>query len=98
MSDIGSIALADIGREQRHIVIVLSGQRFARAAGRVVIVPEVPAADADEPPRPWRIVVGIRTFGVDHLQSIPAERVLETVGQVPAPVLARIRLVVRQIA
>ena len=98
MSDIGSIALADIGREQRHIVIVLSSQRFARASRRVVIVPEVPAADPDEPVLPWRIVVGARTFGVDHIQSIRAERVLETVGHVPAPILARIRSAVRQIA
>lgn len=78
MIDGGDIAVADLGGERRHRVMVLSNRRFHRLAQRVLVAPEDPGPAA-EVPAPWSVEVAGAVFAIDLVRSIPIERVFEVV-------------------
>ena len=87
--DQGQIWLADLREDERRRVVVMSAEPFHRLADRVWVVPELVGGEHDD--LPWRLVIDDRVYAVDHLRSVPVSSLLERVGTVPAPELARAR-------
>jgi hypothetical protein len=77
--DGGDIAVADLGGERRHRVLVMSNARFHRLSERALVAPEEVAPPGDVI-APWTVEAGGATFAVDLVRSIPVERLLEVVG------------------
>ena len=96
MSEPGDIHLADLNEELRRRVMVASSSRFSRAAGRVVVIPEVFGVP-DEVPFPWRVEHDDTVYAVDLLRTMPVERLLEQTGQASHSAIARIRRAIRLI-
>ncbi len=86
----GDIYLADLNEEIRRRVLIASNSRFNRTAGRAVVIPEI-FGEPDAVPFPWRVTVDDATFAVDLLRTIPVERLLQRIGQVPHPAMIQIR-------
>lgn len=74
-TDAGAICVADLGRKQRHRVVILSSSRFHRSTGRVLVAPELDTFEWEEP-APWHVVTAAGTFGLDHLRTLPQRRLL----------------------
>ena len=96
MSEPGDIHLADLNEERRRRVLVASNSRFSRAAGRVVVIPEVFGAP-DEVPFPWRVNSDGAVFAVDLLRTLPVERLLERTGHASHTALVQIQRAIRLI-
>lgn len=96
MIEAGDIHLADVNQEQRLRVLVVSGGKFSRLSGRVIVAPAVPG-EPDELSFPWRIDAEGHVFAIDLLRSIPTDRLLERVGRVSPSVAASVQRVTRHI-
>ena len=97
MTDIGEVWLADMNEECRRRVLIVSVARFNRVAARVVVVPEIDGGP-DEVPFPWRIEDDDGTvYAIDFVRAIPAERLLERVGQASSTTSGQVRRAVRTI-
>jgi mRNA-degrading endonuclease toxin of MazEF toxin-antitoxin module len=93
MIDAGDIHLADLNEESRRRVLVVSNARFNEMSGRVFVAPEVLGAATDVP-FPWRISIGGAIFAVDHLRSLPVERLLRRTERAPHSTMIDVRRVV----
>ena len=96
MTEQGSIHLADLNEERRRRVLIVSSTRFHRAASRVIVIPEV-VGPPDAVPFPWRIECDNVVFAVDFMRTLPADRLLDCVGQVTPRALAQIRSAIREL-
>ena len=94
--DAGDIYLADLQQERRRSVVVLSPSTFSSLSGRAIVVPEL-GGSADEVPDPWRIVIDGGVYAVDHVRSIPVDRLLDRVGRAPASAVNDLRRALRAI-
>lgn len=79
MIDGGEIAVADLGGERRHRVLVLSNRNFHRLAERALVAPEYDGP-LDAVADPWRVDADGAVFAVDLVRSLPIERLLDVVG------------------
>jgi mRNA-degrading endonuclease toxin of MazEF toxin-antitoxin module len=92
----GDIYLADLNEEIRRRVLVVSNERFHRAADRVLVAPQV-NDEAVVVPFPWRIQIDDQTFALDLVRSISAARLLDRVDRAPAAAMVNVRRTLRQI-
>mgnify|MGYP001057882894 CR=1 FL=1 len=81
--DAGDVYVADLGGEVRRHVLVLSNAGFHRRAARALVAPEWRGAEVDVP-FPWIVTAedDLR-FAVDHMRSVPLERLLHRVTTAP---------------
>ena len=90
MTHAGDIHLADLNEELRRRVLVISNDRFHRAAGRALVAPEL-IGEPDAVPFPWRVPIDGRVFAVDLARSIPLSRLLERTDRAPAAAMTVVR-------
>ena len=86
----GDVHLSDLNEERRRRVLVVSNERFHRAAGRVLVAPEL-LGDRDPIPFPWRIAIGDGEYAVDMVRGLPVERLLERIDRAPAGAMTAVR-------
>ena len=86
----GDVMRADIGAEQRSLVVVVTPQRVAELIGRALVAPLLDEPEVDVP-SPFRVrdTTG-RLWGVDLARTVAGERLLEPVGVVDSVALGRI--------
>ena len=96
MIDSGDIHLVDLNEEQRSLVLVVSTNRFHQRSGRALVAPQALGPLREAPP-PWRIRIGSDQFAVDHLRSIPLDRLLERVDRASSSDARAVRRVVHGI-
>jgi hypothetical protein len=96
MIDAGDIYIADIGRERRTPVLVLSVADFTLVSRRVLIAPAHVGQQTAELP-PWHIPIDGRVFSVDRARTVRADRLLDRVGRAPASAALRARRAIRAI-
>lgn len=89
MIDTGDVHLADIGRETRATVLVVSNRRFHTASRRALVCPLIETKV--EEPFPWWIETDHGAFAVDRLVTLPTDRVLERRGRISAVDVGRVR-------
>jgi hypothetical protein len=94
--DIGDRYRADLGRERRDSVLVVSNARFNRLSGRALVAVRVPGPPPGEL-RPWRVAADGNVFAIDRLRSLPVERLLDHEGRSSHQVVSAIRQAVRHI-
>lgn len=94
--DVGDVYDADLNEDRRRRVLVISPARFNRLAGRAVVVPEQHGSP-DDVLDPWRVVVDDTVYAVDHVRSVPAERLLKLIDRAPAAAVNTIRRAMRAI-
>lgn len=87
----GDIYRADLNDEVRIRVLVVSTERFHRAADRSLVVPEVFGESADPINFPWRVQVDDAVFAVDLIRSIAIDRLLDRLDRAPAKAMQNIR-------
>lgn len=90
MTDSGDIFLADLGGEQRDVVMVLSNQRFTGASGRVLVAP-VRLGPALPVHFPWHVPVDDHTFAVDYAMTVDERDLLDHMGRAPYTAVMRAR-------
>ena len=96
VADAGDIWLADVGRETRQLVVVVSRRRFHDLSGRALIVPQIdqPSATTGSP---WTVSFDGVTFRADHIRSIAVNRLLERRDRLPADATQRLRSAIRNV-
>ena len=94
--DVGDVYDADLNEERQRRVLVISPTRFNRLAGRAIVVPEQ-HGPPDDVRDPWRVVVDDTVYAIDHVRSLPAERLLKLVDRAPVTAVNSIRRAVRAI-
>lgn len=92
----GDIHLADLDRERRIPVLVVSDGRFTRLSGRVIVAPAL-AGEPDEVPFPWRVDAEGHVFAIDLLRSVSTDRLLERIGRITPTAAASVQRVIRHI-
>jgi mRNA-degrading endonuclease toxin of MazEF toxin-antitoxin module len=96
MIEDGDIFLADVNRERRIAVLVVSNSRFIRLSDRAIVAPAIPG-EPDDVPFPWRIETEGHVFAIDLVRSMPADRLLEQIGRVTPAIAARAQRAIRNI-
>ena len=92
----GEVWLADRGDERRRLVFVISDDRFQRLAERAIVAPVLD--QAPDRPSPWLVPLDRRTIAVNHMATVPVDRLLERVGTAHSETLRQVRHAVRAIA
>jgi mRNA-degrading endonuclease toxin of MazEF toxin-antitoxin module len=82
VTDSGDIYLADLGGEQRELVMVLSHQRFTDRSGRVLVAPGWVGPHLVVP-RAWHVPVDDQTFAIDYVLTINERDLLDHRGRAP---------------
>lgn len=82
MTDSGDIYLADLGGEQRELVMVLSHQRFIGRSGRALVAPCRLGPDLAVL-APWHIPIDDHVFAIDYLLTVSERDLLGRVGKAP---------------
>jgi mRNA-degrading endonuclease toxin of MazEF toxin-antitoxin module len=95
-AEAGDIWLADVGRETRQHVVVVSRRRFHDLSGRALIIPQIdqPSATTGSP---WTASFNGATYRADHVRSIGIDRLLERRDRLPADVTQRLRSAIRSV-
>ncbi len=92
----GDIHLADLGREQRWPVLVVSNDRFHRLSNRALVAPRIAVA-ADEVIPPWVVPAEDDAFALHLLRSVPMSRLLDRIGRASSTELQRAQRALRHI-
>lgn len=79
MIDQGEIALADLNRETRLPVLVLSNRRFHQLTGRALVAPKEQIE-----PFPWRIEHQGESYAIDLARTVSLDNLGDVVGTVSA--------------
>lgn len=90
--DRGSTWISEVAGRRRS-VLVLSNSTFARRYGRVLVAPDVGAAD-DEPRRPGWVGAAAAYFDVSRTTTLPLDRLLTHESTVPRAVMTDARRLV----
>ena len=90
MIDAGDVAVADLRRETRWRVLVVSSARFNRLSERAIVVPEFRGPSA-MPAMPWHVAVDGSVYAVESLLSVEQGSLLDVVGRATAVELERVR-------
>ena len=75
MIDQGAISIADLNREVRQPVLVLSNRRFHQLTGRALVAPREQAE-----PFPWRIEHDGESYAVDLSRTVSLDNLGDAVG------------------